>query len=39
VSCVTTVDAAIAAVQGLSEREGDVLTVKTLQEYHSDVQA
>jgi carbamoyl-phosphate synthase large subunit len=35
VSCVTTVDAAIAAVQGLSEREGDVLTVKTLQEYHS----
>jgi carbamoyl-phosphate synthase large subunit len=35
VSCVTTVDAALAAVQGLSEREGEVLTVKTLQEYHS----
>jgi carbamoyl-phosphate synthase large subunit len=35
VSCVTTVDAAIAAVQGLSESEGDVLIVKTLQEYHS----
>jgi len=35
VSCVTTVDAALAAVQGLSEREGEVLTVKTLQEYHA----
>jgi carbamoyl-phosphate synthase large subunit len=35
VSCVTTVDAALAAVEGLSEREGEVLTVKTLQEYHS----
>jgi carbamoyl-phosphate synthase large subunit len=34
VSCVTTVDAALAAVQGLSERTGEVLTVKTLQEYH-----
>jgi carbamoyl-phosphate synthase large subunit len=41
VSCVTTVDAALAAVQGLSERTGEVLTVKTLQEYHatSGVQA
>jgi carbamoyl-phosphate synthase large subunit len=35
VSCVTTVNAALAAVQGLSEREGEVLTVKTLQEYHA----
>jgi carbamoyl-phosphate synthase large subunit len=35
VSCVTTVDAALAAVQGLSERDGGRLTVKTLQEYHS----
>ena len=35
VSCVTTVDAALAAVQGLSERTGEVLTVKTLQEYHA----
>jgi hypothetical protein len=35
VSCVTTVDAALAAVQGLSEREGEILTVRTLQEYHS----
>jgi len=34
VSCVTTVDAALAAVQGLAEREGDDLTVRTLQEYH-----
>ena len=35
VSCVTTVHAALAAVQGLSEHEGEVLTVRTLQEYHS----
>ncbi len=35
VSCVTTVDAALAAVQGLAERTGEVLTVKTLQEYHA----
>ena len=35
VSCVTTVNAALAAVRGLSERAGEVLTVKTLQEYHS----
>jgi len=34
VSCVTTVDAALAAVQGLAERDGGQLTVKTLQEYH-----
>jgi carbamoyl-phosphate synthase large subunit len=37
VSTVTTVDAALAAVQGLTERhlDGDLLTVKTLQEYHA----
>jgi carbamoyl-phosphate synthase large subunit len=35
VSCVTTVDAALAAVQGLSERDGEALTVRTLQEYHT----
>jgi carbamoyl-phosphate synthase large subunit len=34
VSCVTTVDAALAAVQGLAERDGDRLTVRTLQDYH-----
>jgi len=34
VSCVTTVDAALAAVQGLGERDAR-LTVKTLQEYHA----
>jgi len=34
VSCVTTVDAALAAVQGLAERAGEELTVRTLQEYH-----
>ena len=32
VSCVTTVDAALAAVQGLAEHEH--LSVRTLQEYH-----
>ncbi len=37
VSCVTTVDAALAAVQGVSERHGEALTVKTLQEYHQGV--
>ena len=36
VSTVTTVDAALAAVQGLSERDGDTVTVRTLQEYHAD---
>jgi len=35
VSCVTTVDAALAAAQGLAERDRGVVTVKTLQEYHS----
>ncbi len=34
VSCVTTVDAALAAVQGLAENDGGAPTVKTLQEYH-----
>ena len=34
VSCVTTVNAALAAVQGLAETDGDGVTVKTLQEYH-----
>jgi carbamoyl-phosphate synthase large subunit len=37
VSCVTTVDAALAAVRGLSERDGEALTVRTLQEYHASV--
>jgi len=35
VSCVTTVDAALAAAQGLAERDRGGITVKTLQEYHS----
>jgi len=35
VSCVTTVDAALAAAQGLAERDRDTITVKTLQEYHA----
>jgi carbamoyl-phosphate synthase large subunit len=35
VSCVTTVDAALAAVTAMSERDGELLTVKTLQEYHA----
>ncbi len=34
VSCVTTVDAALAAAEGMAEREGEVVTVKSLQEYH-----
>ncbi len=34
VSCVTTVSAALAAAQGLAERPGAGLAVKTLQEYH-----
>jgi carbamoyl-phosphate synthase large subunit len=37
VSCVTTVDAALAAVQGLAERDGERLSVRTLQEYHGAV--
>jgi carbamoyl-phosphate synthase large subunit len=35
VSCVTTVDAALAAVQGLAEHEH--LSVRTLQEYHGAI--
>ena len=35
VSCVTTVAAALAAAQGLAERDRDVITVTTLQEYHA----
>ncbi|MGB0112614.1 MAG: carbamoyl-phosphate synthase large subunit [Ilumatobacteraceae bacterium] len=34
VSCFTTVDAALAAVEGLAERVGEELSVRTLQEYH-----
>jgi carbamoyl-phosphate synthase large subunit len=34
VSCVTTIDAALAAAQGLAERDREQLAVKTLQEYH-----
>jgi carbamoyl-phosphate synthase large subunit len=39
VSCVTTVDAALAAAEGLAERAGVLLDVKPLQEYHSVGQA
>ncbi|HWM22377.1 MAG TPA: carbamoyl-phosphate synthase large subunit, partial [Ilumatobacteraceae bacterium] len=35
VSCVTTIAAALAAAQGLAERPGDALTVRSLQEYHA----
>ena len=35
VSCVTTVDAALAAAQGLAERHGHALEVTSLQEYHA----
>jgi carbamoyl-phosphate synthase large subunit len=38
VSCVTTVHAALAAVQALSER-GDGISVRTLQEYHAHARA
>jgi carbamoyl-phosphate synthase large subunit len=37
VSCVTTVDAALAAVQGLAESDGEHLSVRTLQEYHGAI--
>jgi carbamoyl-phosphate synthase large subunit len=37
VSCVTTVDAALAAVQGLAERHGEHFSVRTLQEYHGAI--
>jgi carbamoyl-phosphate synthase large subunit len=35
VSNVTTVDAALAAVQGMAEQAGDDITVRPLQEYHA----
>jgi carbamoyl-phosphate synthase large subunit len=35
VGCVTTVDAALAAAQGLAERHGRVLAVRSLQEHHA----
>ncbi len=35
VSCVTTVAAALAAAEGLAERHGSTLGVKSLQEYHA----
>jgi carbamoyl-phosphate synthase large subunit len=35
VGCVTTIEAALAAVQGLLERPADGPTVRTLQEYHA----
>ena len=34
VSCVTTIDAALAAAQGMAERPADGLEVRSLQEYH-----
>ncbi len=36
VSCVTTVDAALAAAEGLAEHRGHPLAVKPLQEYHAE---
>jgi carbamoyl-phosphate synthase large subunit len=35
VSCVTTVDAALAAAQGLAERHGQPLSVTSLQDHHA----
>ena len=35
VACVTTVDAALAAAEGLAERDGVLLGVRPLQEYHA----
>ena len=34
VSCVTTIDAALAAAEGMAERDGEVVSVRSLQEYH-----
>ena len=34
VSCVTTVDAALAAAEGMAERDGELVTVRSLQEWH-----
>ena len=38
VSCVTTIEAALAAAQGLAERPGDALAVRSLQEYHASME-
>ncbi|HEX9258580.1 MAG TPA: hypothetical protein VF855_03520 [Acidimicrobiales bacterium] len=35
VSCLTTVEAALAAAQGMAERASEPLSVRTLQEYHA----
>ncbi len=35
VSCVTTIDAALAAAEGMAERDGEVVSVCSLQEYHA----
>lgn len=35
VSSVTTVEAALAAVQGMAEHVGHALSVRSLQEYHA----
>ena len=35
VACVTTVSAALVAVQGLIEQRGQPLTVTSLQEHHA----
>ena len=35
VSCVTTVDAALAAAEGLAENDGDQVVVRALQDYHA----
>jgi carbamoyl-phosphate synthase large subunit len=35
VSCVTTVDAALAAAQGMAEQRDDAIGVRSLQEYHA----
>jgi len=35
VACVTTVDAALAAAEGLAERDGVLLDVRPLQDYHA----
>jgi carbamoyl-phosphate synthase large subunit len=39
VGCVTTVAAALAAAQGLAERHGRTLAVRSLQDYHAHGQA
>ena len=39
VSCVTTIDAALAAAQGMAERHDDEIGVRSLQEYHGRTDA